>query len=446
MFDEMRVPPNDQESEMAVLGAMMLDKGALEYASEHLKAVDFYQARNASLFDEILAVERRGLTVDLVSVAAEIKAHGGEAGDHLSACVDAGYRTDHIQTYARLVKEKSTYRAIINGFLGIVQECQKQSDEPNAILEQAEQIIYSASASERRGGLIYLKEPMLEAIDAIDKMNETKRPVQGVETGFREFDKLTMGLHPGNLVILAARPGMGKTSLALNIIENVALKSKVPTIFYSLEMSNEEIVMRLLSSMSGIGLRQIRTGFTGTAGMDKIRKVSEEIYEAPLILNETSGLTATGVRSSARRMAGKLEREGKKLGLIVVDYLQLLHGPAGKRFDGPTEEVTEVSRALKNLAVDLKVPVLALSQLNRSTEEHGSDGRPRLSHLRQSGAIEQDADLVAFIYRPAFYQKGAAPDERRVTELLIEKHRNGSTGSINMIFQEEITRFREVLN
>lgn len=444
---ELKVPPQDLLAEQSVLASMMIEKGALEYAFEHLTADDFYEHKHRLMFKAMLAVSQRGDAVDQATVAGKLRdqevIHEIGGGEYIVQICDLLNTAAHVDSYCRIVKEKAVLRAVIDGFTGVLRSCYRQEDEAVKLIEKAEQVIFEVSGKHERQGVSYVSEHVARVVEIIEATSAKKRSVTGIPSGFMALDKLTAGFHAGDLVILAARPGMGKTSLAMNIIEHVAIQEKVPTIFFSLEMSHEAILMRLISSMTGVGLYQLRTGFIGD-GMDLVNQKAAEIYDAPLMLNESTSLTTTSLRSSARRVAGRLERQGKKLGLIVVDYLQLLHGPAGKRLDA-TQEVTEISRALKNVAVDLKVPVLALSQLSRATEEKGGKGRPKLSHLRQSGAIEQDADIVMFIYRPGMYTKNVSPEKRCETELLIEKHRNGPLGKIDMYFREEITKFEEMV-
>lgn len=441
-----KAPPHSLEAEMAVLGCMMIEKEALELAAERLVPGSFYAPKNGKLFEIFLEMARAEKTVDILTVAAELRQRemlveiGG--ADYLARMIEEVPTAAHIEDYVRMVREEETLRSLVTASTRIIQRCHAREEEPREILDIAEKEIFDVADREVRQGVQPIAAMIPELQGNIEKLYENKRSITGIPTGFRYFDQLTTGLQPGNLVMLAARPGVGKTALALNIVKHVAVDRNIPTIFYSLEMSQHEIGMRLVSLMADVHLQRIRTGFLKNEEMPIVNNAMEELYNSQIFLDfSSSGLTAMSLRGSARRVAGRLRKDGKKLGLIVIDYIQLMRGSGTRRGENRQAEVSEISRSVKSLAMELNIPILALSQLNRSTEERGRDGRPQLADLRESGSLEQDSDLVAFIWREAMYKKDPPEDLLRKAKLIIAKQRNGPTGDVHLTFLKEYARF-----
>jgi len=442
-----KAPPHMLEAEKAVIGSMLLDREAIVEAASRLSKTDFYDPRHSLIFGLICELEQKGRPIDVTVVGAEIKGkrEAETIGvDYLVEVMNGVSTPAHIKTYCEYVKNASIRRELINSCIRIQSECYDQDTEPRETLEKAEKMIHAISDVDGVSGLEPIDAAMSDAIQSIQELHDKKRTVTGLSTGFKKLDRITSGFHRGNLIVLAARPGVGKTSLALDVILHSVMRGK-PVAFFSLEMSREEIMLRALSSVSGIPLYQIRNGQVQPEDLKTLAIKGEELTGKQAMYADCSTLniTPSRLRSSCRKLSGKLAREGKPLSLIVVDYLQLMSSQ-GKRYESRQAEVADISRSLKALAMDLKVPVMALSQLNRNTEERGGDGKPRLSDLRESGAIEQDADMVCFLWREFMYKTGAAPEDRAKTKLIIAKHRNGPLGEIDMTFVEKLTKFVEV--
>ena len=444
----MRIPPYSKEDELFVLGSVMLDKDVMSEIFEILSSDDFYFDSHKTVFETCSRLFLSNIPVDLQSVSSELrKASRLEAvGELLVEAVNCVSTITHGAHHARAVRGYSILRRLISSCskpfrlrsLGYSHE-----DEPSDILERAEKEIFRISDSKLSSNLGIIGPDLHEFHEQLEKIYENKSPATGLPSGFRDLDDMTGGFQDGNLVMLAARPGMGKTSLALDITRHTVL-SGVPVAFFSLEMTKQEIMLRLLSAMSGVGVFQLRTGRFRPVDWLLIQQASARLYESDLYLDSSSfSMTPISIRSASRRLASKMARDGKKLGLVIVDYLQLMSSKAS-RYESRQSEVADISRSLKAMAIDLEVPVLALSQLNRQTEEAGRSGRPRLSDLRESGALEQDSDLVMFIYREGFYKAGAGDDEKARAKLIIAKHRNGRLGEIDLFFERELTRFRAV--
>ena len=435
-------------TEGAVIASSLIDKDALQLACDVLNPHDFYTTRHQEIWKAIKGLHETHKAVDSHLVLEELRRTGNEAisggSEYLDSIVLLLPTSAHIEAYVRKVKDESRKRDMIKVANEILQSCENGELEVDEIVETAEKGIYNCSIDNFGGELVYAKELVPQALDEVEAMFLNKRPKHGVTSGIGNLDHLIQGFLPGQMIVLAARPGMGKTSLALNMVEDIILKQKKTVIFYSLEMDNTELLKRLFSSLSKISCFSVDNGMINSDSYKSVTEAAEKISESPLVLSTNSSLNVTSLKASARRFAGRLNRDKEELGLIVVDYLQLLTGSRGKRFENQTAEVTDISRQLKSLAIELKVPILTLSQLSRATEDHGSDGRPQLHHLRQSGAIEQDADLVIMIYRPNTYKKGMTDEERGKTELIVAKHRNGPTGKADAYFNGKLMRFENV--
>ncbi len=440
-----RKQPYNEEAEQSVLGAMAIDKDALSRVAEVLHREDFYRQAHSAIFQAMVDLYNRDKPVDSITLSEELKSKGeldkvgGPA--YLTQLFEGVPTAANAKDYADIVKENSLRRHMIRVGTEIVgrgyEEGQVSIDD---LLDQAERDIFSIAEQKHTSDFASMKELVPGRMEQIDALFDTKGAITGVATELIDFDRLTGGLQPGDLVILASRPSMGKTSLALNIARNVALGEGgkdgkgMPVLFFSLEMSAEALAMRLVCAEAGVSIHDIRSGFLSREKVfTPLADACGRLYEAPIKVNDSGSVSAVEMSAKARR----LHRE-EKIGLIIVDYLQMMQTSSRRASDTHEREIAIATRALKNLAKELKVPVLLLSQLNRSCEQRDNK-RPILSDLRDSGAIEQDADLVGFIYREAMYDK-QTPD-KNVAELIIAKHRNGPTGTIKLTFLDKFARF-----
>lgn len=443
---DVKLPPHSEDSELFVIGSCLIDAGAKEQAMITLRPDDFYTVNMQTVFETIRDMDNANKNIDVSTVAAELKNKNklDEIGgaETLVSAINSVTTPVLVDFHIGEIKNYSLLRNLIKSCSDISGACFLHEQEPQSILEHAEKAIFSISNTGQTSKLVSAKDIVLEAMENIDNLYQKKVKVNGIETGFSTIDKLTCGLQGGNVAILAARPSMGKTSLALDIVRH-NIERGVPCAFFSLEMTKQEMMLRLLSQLSGVGLYNLRTGFFGAEQMERLAYEAEKLYDYPLSLDCSSfNMSAVSIRSACRRLATRLVNEGKKLGLIVIDYLQLIQNTS-RRHENRQNEVAEISRAIKAMAIDLDVPVLALSQLNRSPEGR-ADGRPILSDLRESGSIEQDADLVMFIYREKMYVKGASEEDRAATKLILAKNRNGALGDIDLYFDAKKTSFKEV--
>lgn len=444
---ETLAPPNPETEELAAIGCMMVDKDALAHALETLRAEDFYSPRNGQIFQVAADLYARNEPVDVTTVCSELKNQNELAkvggAEYIFGALNSIPTAAHVDFYCKRVRDYAVLRELATNCARIGKACYEHEDEPREILERAETAIFAIAERGTAQTLMPISEMSHEFMEELERIYRGQKKILGLETGFPQLDRLLSGLQPGNMVTLAARPGMGKTSMAIDFARHAAVVKGIPVAFFSLEMSKTEIQMRLVSSMTGINLYNVRNGMIGTGKWPDILKAIEAASAAPLYLDCSSlNMSSMSIRASSRRLAGKLARAGKRLGLIVVDYLQLISTSSSK-YKSRESEVAEISRSLKALSMDLSVPVLALSQLNRKTEETGREGRPRLSDLRESGSIEQDSDVVMFIYREAIYRANATDEEKSRTKLIVAKHRNGAQGEVDFHFAKEITRFYE---
>ncbi len=430
-----RTLPHNDDVEQNVLGAILIDKDAIVPVSEILIPGDFYSEINKIIYEAMLVLYEERRPIDIVTLADALK-----KGKQLKR-VDLAYLTDlvdkvltavNVESYAKIVKETATKRNLIHAGNEVAELGYEDSREVKEILDRAETAIFSISQGHMKGGFVPIKSTLTDSFDRIDELQKMGAGFRGVRTGFVDLDNTLSGMQKSNLLILAARPGQGKTALVLNIAQFVAVQEKKSVGIFSLEMSKEELVDRLLISQSDVDAWRLKTGKLSEEDFAKLSQAMGELAEAPLFIDDTPGLSIIEMRSKARR----LQMEAN-LGLVVVDYLQLVD--AGRRYDSRVQEVSMVSQALKNLARELNVPVLAASQLSRAVE-HSGDKRPQLAHLRESGAIEQDADVVMLMYRP----DSDVTTPHVPTKLLIAKHRNGPTGEIDMIFLGNRMRFASV--
>jgi len=428
--------PHNLEAERSVLGAILLDNHMLNIAIEKLHSEDFFLDPHRRIFERMRALGESQQAIDLVTLTedlhrrGELEAAGGAA--YLAQLVDGVPRISNVEHYARIVKEKSVLRNLAHRALAIQQAALEADEDADAILDKAESSIFALAEDRARAGLIGVKELVSENFERLSKIFSEGRRITGLSTGYPELDNELAGLQPSELIILAARPSMGKTALALNIAENVALRKNRPVAIFSLEMSKESLLIRLLASRARVDAHKFRTGHISRDDWSRITTALNELGDAPLWIDDSASSTVMEIGAKARR----LEKD-KGLSLVIVDYLQLI--AARGRFANRNEEVSSISRSLKGLAKELKVPVLVLSQLSRAPERDERD--PQLADLRESGAIEQDADVVLFISRPDFYDREAPEQDRNKAKLIIGKQRNGPTGVLKFVFNSHYTRF-----
>ncbi len=432
-----KLPPQATEAERAVLGGILLDPEAATRAIEVVLPEAFYHPAHARIYRAMIALFSKHEPIDVMTLSEEMRKSGDleSAGgiSFLAELVDSVPSAANIEHYAKIVLDKYILRQLIGASTNISRECYRAEHDAGTILDEAEQKIFRVSESRVSQGFAHIKDILKERFEEIQRVHESRESVTGLSTGFIDLDKYTAGFHPGDLVIVAGRPSMGKTSFALNIAQHVALDSKRPVAIFSLEMSKELLVQRLLCSEAQVDAQKVRRGFTSAKDIERLTNAAGLLGEAPVFIDDTPAITTLDIRARARRL--KVERD---ISMIVIDYLQLAR--TSDRAENRQQEISSISRSMKALAKELKVPVVALSQLSRAVEARGGDKRPMLSDLRESGAIEQDADLVLFLYRPEFYDPGD-PEKEGKAELIIGKQRNGPTGTVQLIFEKQYTRF-----
>ena len=436
--EQLKVPPHSIEAEQSVLGGLLLSPGAWDQVADIVVESDFYREDHRLIFRAISELHDNSRPTDAVTVTEWFESHGQtemiDGGAYIGQLVDATPSAANILAYADIVREKSILRSLIEvGTEVAAGAYTSDGRDSQTLLEDAERLIFAiADKGSRRGaGFVSVQDSIKEAIDRIQELHEQEGEITGVATGYKDFDQMTAGLHGSDLVIVAGRPAMGKTSFAMNIAEHAAIKHKVPVAIFSMEMSSLQLVMRLFASLGQIDMKSLRTGQLRENDWPKLTSAMNLLQKSHIFIDETPALSPSELRARARR----LKRE-HDVGVIVVDYLQLMAVP-GTRENRATE-IAEISRSLKALAKELNVPVIALSQLNRSLEQRPNK-RPVMADLRESGSIEQDADLIVFIYRDEVYN----PDtpEKGKAEIIIGKHRNGATGTVNLAFQGQWVRF-----
>jgi replicative DNA helicase len=432
--------PNNLEAERSILGAILLDNHALNAAIEKIRSEDFFLSQHRQIFERMIQLGEKQQAIDVVTLMedlsrrGELEAAGGIA--YLSQLADGLPRVTNVEHYARIVKEKAVLRSLIFSASAIQEQALAAGDDADVILDRAESVIFQLAEDRVKVGLIGVKELVRDNYERLEKIFSEGRRITGLTTGYPGLDNETAGLQPSELIILAARPSMGKTALALNISENVALRLREPVAVFSLEMSKESLLLRLLASEARVDAHKFRTGHMGRDDWGKVTGALTNLADAPLWIDDSASSTVMEIGAKARRL-----KRDRGLSLLVVDYLQLVVPTHTGRGTNRQEEVSSISRGLKGLAKELKVPVLVLSQLTRAPER--DDRKPQLSDLRESGAIEQDADVVLFINRPNFYKTDLPEEDRAKAELIIAKQRNGPTGSMNFVFLARHTRFEE---
>lgn len=431
------LPPQSIEAEESILSAILLDNGVLPDVVEVLRAEDFYKGAHQKIFSAVLDLFDRSEPVDLVTLAEALKSKGhlesiGGPSVLLHILENAPIAVNAAQ-YAHIIRDKACLRRLIEKSTQIVQRCFEDQGDVDDVLDFAETSIFEVSAHKVKQAFSQIGELIDSNIYKLEERQENKSLYTGIPTGFEGLDKLTSGLQKADLLILAARPSMGKTALALNIARNVAVESNVPCAIFSLEMSKEQLSMRMLCAEARIDSGRLRDGFFSQEDWGRITHAASVLTTAPIYIDDSADISALTIRAKARRL--KME---KNLGLIIIDYLQLMKSSvSAERRD---LEISDISRSIKSLAKELDIPIIALSQLNRKLEER-SDKRPQLSDLRESGALEQDADIVAFIYRDEVYNREENNPNKGKAEIIVAKHRNGPTGMVPLVFLKSYTRF-----
>ncbi|OFZ18773.1 MAG: replicative DNA helicase [Bdellovibrionales bacterium GWB1_55_8] len=436
-----RLPPHNLEAERSVLGAVLLNNEAIHRVLElGLEARDFYRDTHGKIFEAALGLSERGEPIDLVTITSALRDRGSfdQIGGTatLTGLFEDSFATSNVGYYAKIVREKALLRRVIETASEIAADAFEGVSDTEAFLDEAERKIFSVADTKLTKSFASIQRILVENMHTIEELSQQKSEVVGLSTGFNDFDKLTGGLRPGQLIILAARPAMGKTSLFLSAVQNIAMSGKGVCAIFSMEMSQDELGFRFLSGMARIDSKRLKIGRLADRDWPRLAQAADQLSRAKIFIDDSGDLTVMDIRARCRRLMST----EKKLDLICVDYLQLMKGSkAAQKGDGSRErEISEISRNLKNLAKELRVPIIALSQLNRGVESRPNK-RPMLSDLRESGAIEQDADMVCFIYRDEVYNKDT--EQKGVAELIVAKHRAGETATVNLAWLAEYTLF-----
>jgi replicative DNA helicase len=435
-----RLPPQNLEAEVSVLGGVLLDNEALNRVLEVMKEGDFYRESHRKIFSAILDLYEKSEPVDLITLTEALKkrdaleAVGGV--EYLNSLVNSVPTAANISYYAKIVKEKAILRKLINRSTDIISQVYGVSGDVDDFLDQAERSIFEISEDRVRPSFYSLKDIIKSSFKTIERLYEKRQLITGVPTGFTKLDELTSGLQPSDLIIVAGRPSMGKTALALDIAAHAAVEGGIPSAIFSLEMAKEQLALRMLCSEAKVDAHRLRGGFLSESDWPRLTRAAGSLSEAPIFIDDTPGLSALEMRAKSRRMKAE-----HNLGLVVVDYLQLMRGRADS--DTREQEISDISRSLKALAKELTVPVIAISQLNRRVEERG-DKRPQLSDLRESGAIEQDADVIIFLYRDEVYNRSEDNPNKGKAEIIIGKQRNGPTDKFELAFLDKFTCFENL--
>ncbi len=431
-----KIPPQNIDAEKSLLGAVLIDEETLADISEHVTVKDFYEKRHSTIFGAMMNLYEKHKPVDLLTLTDELKRKkeldiiGGSA--YLTDLTNYVPTSAHAEAYAQLVAQKAVRRRLIKASSDISELGYNEETTTEELLEKAESELFSVSDQSLKQDIVSIESILTESFDRMEELHRNKGSLRGIRTGYRDLDTMTAGLQRSDLIVLASRPAMGKTTLVTNLAYNVATIAKQPVLFFSLEMSKEQLVDRMLADSSGVDAWNIRTGNLSDDDFSKLSEAMGELAEAPIFIDDTPGLSVLEMRTKARRA-----NHEQPLGLVIVDYLQLMQS-SGRSDGNRVQEVGEISRGLKLIARELNVPVIGLSQLSRSVESR-SPQIPQLADLRESGSIEQDADIVMFIYREAYYNPET--ERENITDLFIAKHRNGPTGKVELYFDPERLRF-----
>jgi replicative DNA helicase len=438
-----RTLPHNLDAEKSVLGAVLIHNEAFNHAAELIDAKDFFRTAHSRIFEKMVALSERGDAIDFVTLKEELS-RSGELEDvggpaYIASLADGVPRSANVEYYARIVKEKSTLRSLIYSANKILAEAYEAEQEPDLLLDEAERQIFAIAEDRIRAGFVPLRDLVQTSFATIEKLQAHKGLVTGVPTGFIDLDEMTSGLQPSDLVLVAARPSMGKTSFVLNIAQHVGTSTPMTVGFFSLEMSKEQLFMRMLTSEARIDAHRFRTGFLNEKDYGRLSHALGTLAEAKVFIDDTASIGVLEMRAKARRLKAE-----HGLNMLIIDYIQLMQGRG--RFESRQAEIASISRSLKGLAKELSVPIVALSQLSRASETR-SDHRPQLSDLRESGALEQDADVVMFIYRGEQYRDADGnpnTEEQGTAEIIIGKQRNGPIGTVKLAFIKEHTRFENL--
>lgn len=433
-----RLPPQNIEAEMAVLGSMLLEEDAISAAIELLQSGYFYKEAHQKIFSNIIELYNHNQAVDLVTLQDELKksVHLEEIGGtaYLVTLANMVPTAANITHYAKIVKEKAIMRNLINAATQIITDGYEAVEDADTLLDQAERMIFEITSRKIEGASVALKDIIKDSIATIDNLYQRKENITGLATGFYDLDIMTAGLQASDLIVIAGRPSMGKSALASCIAEHAGILDKVPVAIFSLEMSKEQLVQRMLCSHARVDAHRVRTGFLSQSDWPRLTNAAGKLSEAPIYIDDTPGISILELRAKARRLKAQHD-----IGLIILDYMQLMQGPT--HAENRQQEISEISRSLKALARELKLPLVAISQLSRAVESR-TDHRPQLSDLRESGAIEQDADVVGLLIREEYYNP--SEENKGLCELIIAKQRNGPVGSIKLAFIKEFTRFENL--
>ena len=431
--------PSNVEAERSILGAILLDNFAYNQAAEHLRTEDFSLDSHRRIYARMVDLAESSRPIDMITLIEELERHKelqaiGDVG-YVSSLLEGVPERPSIEHYVKIVRDKALLRGLISAANTAIARASEQADPAEEVLSDAEAAIFQLSEKRIGRGFMGVQEIVRESFGSVDALLQRGQRITGLATHYTDLDEMTSGLQRSDLVIIAARPSMGKTAFAMNIAENAAIEDQQVVGVFSLEMSREALLMRLLCSQARVDAHKMRTGSLWQDDMKKVVRAMEQLAHAPIYIDDTPGISVSEMRAKARR----LKQSQGRLDLIIVDYLQLMSG-GGKRFENRTQEVSAISRSLKALAKELSVPVVALSQLSRAPESRGGDHRPQLADLRESGSIEQDADLVMFIFREEVYRQDD-PELQGRAEIIIGKQRNGPIGKIRMAFLKSCTRF-----
>jgi len=430
-----RIPPNDAQAEQAVLGAMLVDRDAVLTVIEILKPEDFYRTEHVEIYSAILDLYSQSSAIDILTVKEQLRLRGKydviNGFEYLASLTNPMFSVNNVEYYAKIVEDKSILRQLIKATNDINHKSYDALEPSSDILESAEKAVFNIAQKKTEKSYALVKDVLVDTFDNLEKLASQEEQIVGIPSGFKELDNKTLGFMPGQLIVVAARPAMGKSAFALNILSNVAVRNGKSAVYFSLEMSKEELLNRILASEAMVDSQKIRSGKLDDEDWISLTNISGTLSESKIILDDSAGYSPLELRARCRRL--KLEYD---IGLIVIDYLQLMD--AGKVSASRQQDISEISRSLKILAKEINVPVIALSQLSRAVEQR-PDHRPMLSDLRESGAIEQDADIVMFLYRDDYYNQDT--EKKDIAEVIISKHRGGSTGTVELLWLGSYTKF-----
>jgi len=434
-----KLPPQNMEAEQSVLGGILIENEAVNKVMEILDGDDFYRDAHRKIFSALITLSERDEPADLITLTNELRktnqldSVGGAS--YVASLIDSVPTAANIEYYAKIVKEKAILRKLIETSTDIITQSYEDRGDVETFLDEAERAIFEISERRVKPSFYSIRDIVKESFKTIERLFEKKELVTGVPSGFKELDRLTAGFHASDLIIVAGRPSMGKTALCLNLAQFAAIEKRIPVAIFSLEMSKEQLVIRMLCSEAQVEGTRLRTGFLTESDWPKLTLAAGNVSDAPIYIDDTAAISVLELRAKARRLKGE-----HGLGMLIIDYLQLMKGRA--RVESRQQEISEISRSLKALAKELSIPVIAVSQLSRKTEER-TGNRPQLSDLRESGAIEQDADLILFLYRDEIYNRSPENPNKGIAEVIIGKQRNGPIDTIKLTFLDKFTTFKE---